>query len=160
MPTLSLVAVLGACAPAPATLSEKDVADIKGMVTRWTDDFVANKRDDLANIITADMVLLPPNAGPLVGRDAAMAYIRTYPTITGFTATADEVVGLGDLAYVRGTYSIDLVLPDKTTAHDQGTYLEIHRKQADGTWPYSRLSWHSSQPAPATAPAEAKKPAQ
>jgi len=159
MPALSLVATLFACAPAPApaTLSEKDVADIKGMVDRWAGDFVANKRDDLANIITADMILLPPNAAPLVGRDAAMAYIKGYPPITRFTATADEVVGHGDLAYVRGTYSIDLVLPDKTTAHDQGTYLEIHRKQADGSWPYSRLSWHSSEPVPVVAPAEVKK---
>src|SRR5436190_6961913 len=103
---LFLVAALVGCAPAPANLSEKDVGDIKGMIDRWADDFVANKRDDLANIITADMVLLPPNAAPLVGHDAAMAYMKAYPTITKFVATKDEVVGHGDLAYVRGTYSI------------------------------------------------------
>ena len=157
IPALFIVAALVACAPAPANISEKDVSDIKGVVDRWADDFVANKRDDLANVITADVVLMPPNAAPLVGHDAAMAYMKAYPTITKFIVTKDEVVGHGDLAYVRGTYSIDLVLPDKTAAHDQGTYLEIHRKQTDGTWPYSRLSWHSTEPVPAAAPAALKK---
>jgi hypothetical protein len=66
MPALSLIAALVACAPAPAPadLTEKDVADIKGMVDRWTAALAANKRDDLANVITTDMVLLPPNAAP------------------------------------------------------------------------------------------------
>lgn len=71
-----------------------------------------------------------------------------------FTATKDEVVGRGDLAYVRGTYAIDALLPDKTPVHENGTFLEIHRKQADGTRPYTRLIWHSTEPAPASAAAK------
>jgi ketosteroid isomerase-like protein len=152
-----LLGALSACQPAAAVLSEKDVSDIKGTVDRWVNDFLTNKRDDVANIITADMVLLPPNTAAIVGHDGALAYLKAYPPITKFTVTKDEVVGQSDLAYVRGTYSIDVTLPDKNAAHEQGTYLEVHRKQKDGTWPYSRLIWHSSEPLPAPAPTPAKK---
>lgn len=153
---LALLGALSACRSAPADLSEKDVADIKATVDRWTSDFLTNKRDDVANIITADMVLLPPNASPLVGRDAAMGYLKAYPPITKFTVTKDEVVGHGDLAYVRGTYSIDVTLPDKGPAHEEGVYIEIHRKQQDGSWPYARLIWHSSAPPLAAASGPSK----
>src|ERR1051325_6052518 len=160
VPTLLLLGALVGCQPAappaPAALSDKDVSDIKAVTDRWVNDFLTNKRDDLANILTADMILLPPNMGPQVGRDASMAYLKSYPTITKFTVTKDEVTGVGDLAYLRGTYSIDVTMPDKSTAHENGTAIEIHRKQADGSWPYSRLIWHSSEPLPTAAPAPKK----
>jgi ketosteroid isomerase-like protein len=152
---LILLGLLSACQPPPATLSEKDVTDINAVVDRWVNDFVTNTRDDVANIITADMVLLPPNTGPVVGHDAAMAYLKAYPSITKFTVTKDEVVGHGDVAYVRGTYAIDVMLPETGAAHEQGTYLAIHRRQQDGGWPYSRLTWHSSEPLPPAAPTPA-----
>lgn len=155
---LFLVTVAG-CAPAPAPvsaeLSAKDVADIKAVIDRWRSDFVDNKRDDLASIITGDMVMMPPNGQPVVGKDAAMTYMKAYPTITKFDVTTDEVSGHGDLAYARGVYSIDVTLPDKTTAHEQGSFLEVHQKQADGSWPYARLIWHPNDPLPA--PTAAKK---
>ena len=151
---LFLLGVFSACQPTLENLSEKDAGDIKTVIDRWVDDFLTNKRDDVANIITADMVLLPANAAPLVGRDAAMAYLKAYPPITKFVVTKDEVVGHGDVAYVRGTYAIDVMLPGTGAAHEQGTYLEIHRKQKDGTWSYSRLIWHSSEPLPPGAPAK------
>ena len=160
VPIAFLVAALAACRSAesaPANLSDQDVSALKGMVDRWVVDFTTNKRDDLANMLTADIILMPPNMAPLVGRDASMSYMKAYPPITKFTATKDEVVGHGDVAYIRGTYALDATMPDKTTMHDSGTYLEIHRKQADGSWPYSRLMWHSSLPAPAPAPAPTKK---
>jgi ketosteroid isomerase-like protein len=153
-----LLAMLTGCASAPAAaadLSDKDVADIKASIDRWRTDFVDNKRDDLANIISADMVLMPPNGQPVTGKDAAMTYMKAYPTITKFDAAADEVTGHGDLAYARGTYSINLTLPDKTAAHEQGSFTEVHRKQADGSWLYTRLIWHSNDPV-AAAPAAKK----
>ena len=147
-------AAIGSCtAPAPpsAELTAKDVADIKAVIERWRIAFVENKRDDLANVITADVVLMPPNVQPFVGKDAAMGYMKAFPAITRFDVTTDEVIGRGDVAYVRGTYSLDLTLADSTKAHDQGSFLEIHHKQADGSWPYTRLIWHSNDPVPAAA---------
>jgi len=129
-----------------SALSDKDVSDIQATIDRWIEDAIS-RRDDFTNIIAPDMILQPANLPPIVGHDAAVAYLKAYPTITKFTATKDEVVGRGDLAYVRGTYAIDAVLPDKTPVHENGTYLEVHRKRADGTWPYTRLMWHSTEAA-------------
>ena len=152
----SLVA-LAACQQAPANITEKDIADIKASVARWRDDFVNNKRDDLANIVSDDMVLMPANMAPLVGKEASMTFMKGYPTINKFEYTTDEVVGVNDLAYVRGTYALDVTLPDSTKVHDNGVFLETHRKQADGSWRYSRLAWHSTDPPPAPPAPPAKK---
>ena len=48
-----------------------------------------------------------------------------------------EIEGRGDLAYVRGTYTMTLH-PDGAPepVEDAGKYLEIRRKQSDGSWLY------------------------
>ncbi|HKS07294.1 MAG TPA: DUF4440 domain-containing protein [Gemmatimonadaceae bacterium] len=156
VPALVLLAALTACQPAPQAISEKDVADLGAVIDRWIDG-VINNRDSLANIIASDVIMMPPNQAPIVGHEAVMAYLKAYPTVTKFTANKQEVTGNGDLAYVRGTYAIDVKLPDNTAVHEDGTFLEVHRKQADGSWPYTRLIYHSTTPLPAPAPPPTRK---
>jgi ketosteroid isomerase-like protein len=71
---------------------------------------------------------------------------QSYPKITSFTVDAVEIVGRGDLAYATGKFKIGLTMPDGSAGSDQGSFIEIHRKQADGAWPYTRLMWHSDNP--------------
>jgi hypothetical protein len=76
-------------------------------------------------------------------------WAKSLPKIT-LTTTADEVTGHGDLAYVRGTFGVTATLPDGSTMNDKGSFLEIRRQQADGTWALTRDIWHSDLPAPPT----------
>ena len=76
------------------------------------------------------------------------------PRLTGFTANAEEVSGHGDLAYVRGTYELKMVMPDRSATTDRGTFLEIHRRRSDGTWPYTRVMFHSTEPVRPAAPSK------
>jgi ketosteroid isomerase-like protein len=46
-----------------------------------------------------------------------MTYMKAYPTITKFTVTKDDIAGNGDVAYVRGPYSIDVTMPDSSHGH-------------------------------------------
>ncbi|MFI5311007.1 MAG: YybH family protein [Gemmatimonadales bacterium] len=156
--TIALLAVTAGCQSAPASteLSDADVTAVKSQIDRWAKAALAADWTAGLKELTNDAVWLPPNAAPLVGHDALLAWLNSYPKITRFDHTVDEVVGHGDLAYARGTYDIDVTLPDKTTATEKGSFLEIHRKQADGTWRYTRVSHHPSSPPPAPA-AAAKK---
>ena len=58
-----------------------------------------------------------------------------------------EIEGYGDMAYVRGTAR--LVMPGENGEDVVlvGKYLEIHRKQPDGTWQMSRDAFNLDAPA-------------
>jgi ketosteroid isomerase-like protein len=68
-----------------------------------------------------------------------------------WTATKVEVTKAGDLAYVSGTYEETLTDARVKPGKDRGKYLEIFKKQADGTWKCIRDIWNSDLPASATA---------
>jgi ketosteroid isomerase-like protein len=81
------------------------------------------------------------------GRDAIREWMAGMPTLTDFTAPVVEVVGYGDLAYVRGTFEVTMSgpgLPGVMT--ERGKYLSILRKQADGTWKLAIDIWNSDLP--------------
>jgi ketosteroid isomerase-like protein len=46
-----------------------------------------------------------------------------------------EVAGSGELAYRQGTFTIAFTNPQtKKAEHAAGSYLDVFRKQADGSW--------------------------
>jgi ketosteroid isomerase-like protein len=149
----TLLVLLGACAREMTELSQADQDAVKAHIEKYRQAVVANDWEAMGNTLAADVVLSPSNVAPLAGRDAAVAWSKTFPTITGFTVNVEEVSGVGALAYARGTYQLDMRLPDSSVATDRGAFIEIHRRQADGTWPYTRISFHSTEPVPAVAAA-------
>lgn len=150
-----LVAVAG-CTPAVAELTEVDKDAVKAQIEKYTQAGLAADWVAWGNTLATDVVLSPPNAPRVNGRAAAVEWIKTLPKLTAFKATVDEIDGRGDIAYDHGTYELTMALPDGSTATDRGTFLEVHRRQSDGTWPYTHLMFHSTNPLPVTA--SAKKP--
>ncbi len=59
-----------------------------------------------------------------------------------------EIAGRGDLAYVRGTYKLKIVLEGHDPIPDTGKYIEIRKKQADGSWLLYRDIFNSDVPLP------------
>jgi ketosteroid isomerase-like protein len=148
---------LTSCAPATpkSALSNEDVTAIRANIDAYVSALRAADWDGWGKTLSPDVVVMPPNNAPLVGRDAAVAYIKTFPKITALTVKPAEVTGQGDLAYVHGTYALSMILPNGSSANDSGSFLEITRRQSDGTWLSSRLIWHPDA-APGTPP-EANK---
>ena len=153
---LTLLAALAGCTRDAAELSQADKEAVKAQIEKYTQAGLAADWDAWGNTLAPDVIALPPNTPRVNGRAAAVAWIKSLPKLTAFKATVDEVSGQGDIAYAHGTYELVMALPDGSTTMDRGTFLEVHKRQADGTWPYTHLMFHSTEPLPAAAPA--KKP--
>jgi ketosteroid isomerase-like protein len=132
--------------------SDADAAAVRANIEEYRLTALAGQWDAWGATLTADVIALPPNQAPLIGREAAVAFGKAFPKLTSFTVTVDEVTGQGDLAYTRGTYAFTATTPDGASMNDGGSFLEIHRRQADGSWPYYRWIWHSDSP-PSAGPA-------
>jgi ketosteroid isomerase-like protein len=98
--------------------------------------YVVQGRDSVAAALYAEnATLLPPNHGIVQGRAAIRAYIDSFPPLTRFTAAPIEIDGRGELAYLRGTYQMTFApTGNQPERQDRGKFVEIRRKQADGTW--------------------------
>lgn len=155
LPAALLLAVfLGGCRSTAPSFSGADAAAIRSQIDKYAQAALAADWDAWGQTLAADVIALPPNSPPIVGRDAAVAYARAYPKLTRLVETVDEVVGVGDLAYARGRYSLAVTLADGSTVTDDGSFLRVHRRAADGSWPHVRWMWHSDAPMPA--PSSAK----
>jgi ketosteroid isomerase-like protein len=161
---LGLVIILMAIAcqaPAPTGLTETDKAAIQKVVDEAVSLANAPTKDWAAYVkayYAEDAVVLPPN-GPLVqGRAAMESWFASFPPMSDFRAEIIEVEGRGDLAYVRGAYSMLFTPPGASEPiKDTGKYIEIWRKQADGSWRAIRDIFNSDLPLPAPEPKAEEK---
>ncbi len=48
--------------------------------------------------------------------------------------TVERLEGSGDLAYVRGTFQLALDCGEANPVERQGSFIQIHRRQPDGSW--------------------------
>jgi uncharacterized protein (TIGR02246 family) len=116
-------------------LREQDIEAIRAVVEK---DAEAVRRADWAAVtrmFTVDAVRFPPHQPPVRGRDAMRAWLETFPPIQQFSITADEIVGCGDWAFVRGSYVLTIA-PEAGARpkSDRGHYMGLLRKQGDGSW--------------------------
>ncbi len=127
-------------------ISATDAAAVRAQIDRYVRTALAADFDAWGNALAPDVIVMPPNQAPVVGRSAAVAFGKAYPRLTSFTVSVDEVTGRDDLAYARGTYTLTATMTGGSSVSEKGSFLEIHRRAADGTWPYTRLIWHADSP--------------
>ena len=143
---------LAACQAVESEFTDQDAGAIRAQIDALVSTAIAADWDAWGNTLSSDVIFFPPNQAPLVGHGAVLAWARAFPEITSFTAPPDEVSGTGDLAYAHGTYSYTVTLPDGSPLTEQGTYVNIFRRQPDGSWRYTHNIWHSNSPPPAPQP--------
>jgi ketosteroid isomerase-like protein len=152
-------ALAAACQPAsPAGLSDADRAAIDSTSRVFVrhalaNDFAALARDYYAD----DAMVLPPNAPAVTGHGAIEAMFKTFPPITAFELRTEEMEGTADLAYVRGRYTMTMSPPGAPAIADSGKFLEIWRKQSDGSWRSVRDMFSSDIPLPPPPAAPTKR---
>ena len=140
------------CTPAgPASLNEADKTALRAIDQKFVDAVLAKNWPAAAALYTAEASFMPPNGPEVKGPAAIQAWMGAFPPVTSFTLEPQEIDGVGDLAYVRGTYTMSFTLPGATApTEDRGKYIVIERKQADGSWLISADIFNSDVPLPAS----------
>jgi ketosteroid isomerase-like protein len=119
-----------------AGLSEADIAAIR----QTTDDFarwiVIPDFEALVQLYCDDAVLMPPQQPAVRGRTAIKEWMLSFPKVKECAFAIELVEGRADLAYVRGAFKM-VLLPEGAPGpvETTGKYIEIHKRQPDGTWP-------------------------
>ena len=129
------------CSQAPATVDTRD-ADIKALkddVAQWLKDFAAKDVDKIVSHYTDDVIVANTGMTPVTGRDAAKGVAKEILADPAFAITFEaarvEVSKSGDIGYVEGPYKSTLSNPaTKKPMDDKGTFIEVYKKQADGSW--------------------------
>lgn len=140
--------VLGCSQPGTPSLSQADVDAIRAASASYTQSARDTAWTRWAGHFTEDAMFLPPNLPAQESRATIEAWGRSFPPITDLQIEPLEVEGVGDLAYVRGRYSLVLALPGTPPTPDRGKYIEIWRRQSDGSWKLSRDIYNSDLPLP------------
>jgi ketosteroid isomerase-like protein len=155
VPALLLVV---ACQPAaaPAGLTDADKAAINQKTAAFST--AINAHDWAAATdpyYTDDVIMLPSNGPEVSGKANIKAWMAAYPSFSDFSSHTVEIDGGGGWAYARGRYSMKLMMGGTAVA-DSGKYLEIWKKQADGSWSVARDIFNSDVPMPMPAMAPVK----
>lgn len=143
----------GGSEAAPAGLSAADEAAIRAVDASWSKAATAGDGNGIADLYAADATVLPPMEPAVQGGEAIRKYFVNFTSgFSGpFEINTTAVEGRGDLAYASGTYR-DSLTPKKGGGKpvvDEGKYLEVLKKQADGSWKIVYDIWNSNA-APAT----------
>jgi uncharacterized protein (TIGR02246 family) len=126
---------------APAALNAADLAGIRAADSSFLAAANAGDVDAVVAVYASDAVLLPPNLPPQRGRTAIRSFwggwLKAYTL--KFEVGSDTVEGRGDLAYNVGHYRYTAVPKDKANPGmaDEGKFVEILKKQQDGSWKYA-----------------------
>jgi len=116
-------------------LSTHDIAAIRGFYAVFTECFVARDFERILTLYTDDAVVMPPNHAEISGHVAIREWMASFPKVTRAEFFVDEIEGGPDLAYVRGKYAMTLRIGnDQAPIEDRGKYIEIRRRQPDGSW--------------------------
>jgi ketosteroid isomerase-like protein len=134
LPIVCILFIL-ACQPqeTSSSLSPEDVTAVMEATAQYGTSIVEGDYQQMRSLMDAQMILMPPQASAKNGIDAAVGFMEGGPGVEG-TITPDEVEGSGRLAYVRGTVSLMLIVNDTLQIPFKGKYLELWKKQDDGSW--------------------------
>lgn len=154
VPSLCALAFAACAQPVPRDLAPEDIAAIEGSETAFETAALAADFDAVAELYTEDGMLMPPNEDMVEGRAAIRDWFAGFPPLVALDLEPLEIEGVGDLAYVRGTYTLEFTADDATVT-DRGKFLEIRREQEDGSWLIVADMFSSNlPPAPPPAPAD------
>lgn len=142
------ITACGPGSPRPAGRDEGAIAalsasDSAGIATTDSAFQVAVNSGDaaaVAAVYAGDASLLPPNLPVQRGRNAIRAFwaglLDAYTV--KFEISPDMIEGRADLAYNMGRYRFTAVPKAKsaTGIADEGKFVDILKKQPDGTWKY------------------------
>jgi uncharacterized protein (TIGR02246 family) len=143
-------AMAGDASTVAAALSDEDKENVRAVDAQWARAAKAGDGEAIAALYAPDAILLPPGE-PMVKGDAAKKYWVDFTN--GFSGPTElntmAVEGGGDVASAVGTYRMTLT-PRKAGAKplptEEGKYLEVLKRQDDGSWKIIYDMWSPNAP--------------
>lgn len=113
-----------------------DEATLRNLDAEWSKAAGAKDLEKTVSYYTDDALILPPNIPTIQGKQGARTMWQGMFSVPGFGGgwKATKVEVSGDLGWVTGTYELSETDASGRPIVDKGKYLEVWRKQADGSW--------------------------
>jgi ketosteroid isomerase-like protein len=151
-------ATLAGCKSAPAPLTDADRAMARQMDSSMAAAASSGNATAAMAGYAPDAIVMPPGMPMASGTDQIQklwqGMMTQKATLQLSQSTAD---GAGDFMYTTGTYHYQMP-PAGSGPSENGKYLEVFRRGADGKWMVAAYSW-SANAQPAPAPAASARPA-
>jgi ketosteroid isomerase-like protein len=152
-----MILALTSCTPAGPTFTDADKAAIMEQRAAFTAAVNAADWDKAVAVYTDDAVAMAPNAPTSNGRLSIRDGFASMPPMGDFKTTGEQFLPAGDQAVIRGGYVMNLMPPGAPAAiADTGKFVEVWRRQGDGSWKLAIDIWSSDRPAEAFLPPPAK----
>ncbi len=137
---LTALMILGtACqSTGPSGLSTQDEATFRTVAKEWTRAATAGDGNAIVALYAREVTLIPFNAPGVTGEAAKQYWVDfTNDYSGGIELKTSKVRGHGDMAYATGTYRLALKpkkIGVKPLPVNQGKWVNVYKKQADGSW--------------------------
>jgi ketosteroid isomerase-like protein len=144
---------LTACtkAPPPDT-HDADVKAIKDVESAWVKTAATKDVDAFVAYYADEASVLMPNAPIFTGKPAIKESLKPLMSDPNFSITfmptRVEVAKSGDLGFTQGPYKMSFSDQRGNKFEDEGKYLTVWRKVADGTWKAVEDTFMSDLPLP------------
>ena len=128
-----------------------DEAALRKLDDEWSKAVGSRDVEKTISYYTDDAVAMLPNIPTLTGKEPIRSLwknmLDSQSFAGGWKPTKIEVARSGELAYVSGTYEFTEKDDGGKPITDKGKYLDVWRKQADGSWKCVANMFHSDLPA-------------
>jgi uncharacterized protein (TIGR02246 family) len=148
-PTSAFIVLIGlaACQQGPAPLSDADVAAIQQVGQDFANAAQSEDWDGLTALFAADAIRMPFDAPTEHGRAAIRAAYAAVDSVAQWAIQESHVDGVGDLAYLRQTYTATGFLGGMPAPVSySGKSVTVLRRQPDGKWLIVMDIWNTDAP--------------
>ena len=132
-----------------------DEAALRKLDDEWSRAAGSRDVEKTISYYSDDAVVMPPNIPTLTGKEPIRSLWNSMlgsPSFSGgWKVSKVDVARSGDLAYVSGNYEFNEKDNSGKPLTDKGKYLEIWKKQTDGSWKCVADMFSSDLPAGAAA---------
>ncbi|MBD3225857.1 MAG: DUF4440 domain-containing protein [Caldithrix sp.] len=141
---VSFFILYAACQTSSDKLTQEDIREIRNIEQEFADAYIARDIQGMVSMRTHDIVWMPPASSIIEGKTDVRQYLTSAQAkILYFSVTPHQTEGSNSIAYNRGEFKTTFVLENDTTK-ENGKYLQIWRKQSDGSWLMAVEIWNTN----------------
>src|SRR5688500_10445107 len=124
-------------------LSDQDIESIEEIHRYWIGEELAGNSSRVIELCTDDVRWIPPNAPPLVGKEAIARYLSDSTVGLKDVQIGDVIIrGSRSVAYLTSNYHSRFVVDGGSTVQEVvGAHLWILRKKMGGVWRVAIVAW-------------------